>query len=148
MIDRCDADGTALAFFYCLGTTDSYGDSSGGSGSADASYIIRSLIRQFGQTQEVFELLSAKYQSRKPGRELQLSDSKNLFYRLVETRQRASIVIDAMDECDTRSSVSGERRNLLEVFEKLLKRKLRSKYLFPVDMKMISRNTWEVGLQF
>ena len=63
-------------------------------------------------------MLSCKYKSTKPGRELKVSDIKNLLYKLVETHGSPFIVLDAMDECDI--SGSGERWNLIEVFETLL----------------------------
>jgi hypothetical protein len=117
---KSSATGDLFAFFYCSGVREAYGNSSKGHASSDASYILRSILRQFGQGREAFELLSAGYRAKKNGKEeMELQEVKDLLCSTIEMHEKSFIVLDAMDECDDPSE-AGERLNLMEIFEQLL----------------------------
>lgn len=116
-----------VAVFYCSGTREAYGNTSEGNASADASNILRCMLRQFGETREGFEVLAAKWDSKKDKTSELLNDeTKNLLRQLIEMHERSFIILDAMDECDT-LSMAGERFNLMELFNKLLEEQTSTK---------------------
>jgi hypothetical protein len=87
-------------------------------------------LRQFGRAREGFELLAAKYKSKRKGEEeLLLYEIKSLLSSLVEMFGQSFIILDAMDECDTFGE-AGERRNLMELFDDLLGLQASAKIFF------------------
>ncbi|KAF2660291.1 hypothetical protein K491DRAFT_77386 [Lophiostoma macrostomum CBS 122681] len=115
--------GIPTAVFYCSGVRDSYGSPATDgteSGASGANDILRSILRQFGQSTEGFQLLAEEYKSRPQNRkELQLSDTKRLLRQLVEMHKRSFIVLDALDECLT-TGQDTKRLNIMELFQELL----------------------------
>ena len=111
--------------FYCSGIRDSYesGETAAHTDSG-AIDIIRSFVRQFGQTAEGFRLPEAEYQIY-PRTEsgidpLQLSDAKRLLRSLVQLHDTSFIILDALDECLTVGQEK-ERLDVMELFEDLLR---------------------------
>jgi hypothetical protein len=136
------ATGVPVAVFYCSGVRDSYGSSATGQAEFNASAasdILRSILRQFGQATEGFQLLKDEYESRPiERRALQLSDTKRLLKRLVEMHERSYIVLDALDECVT-SGNDTKRLNVMETFNELLQ--------FGVSVKIFFSSRFEPDIQ-
>lgn len=100
-----------VAVFYCSGTREAYDNTSGGYASADASDILRCLLRQFGQTREGFEALAAQYDSKADKKsELLSHETKSLLRQLVEMHERCFIVLDTLDKYDTFQRGGGETK--------------------------------------
>jgi hypothetical protein len=112
------------AVFYCSGVRDSYGSSATDpteSGASGANDILRSILRQFGQSTEGLQMLKEEYKSRPRNRRaLQLSDTKRLLRKLVEMHTRSYIVLDALDECVI-TGQDAKRLNVMEIFNELLR---------------------------
>ncbi|KAK4442808.1 hypothetical protein QBC34DRAFT_223631 [Podospora aff. communis PSN243] len=118
------ASGMPTGVFYCSGVRDSYeSNDTAFHTDSGASDIIRSLVRQIGQTTEGFQLLEREYQAYpRAGLDvspLQLTDAKRLLRSPVQMQDMSFIVLDALDEC-LAVGQDKERLNVMELFDDLL----------------------------